>query len=246
MPGYPFFDSQLEAARFLVRDHRPEEIAFDRLSGAEREIVIHELRREHASVWRRMMVAHLAGASLTGCFLVLGLAVMAIGPAEFTGMFGRWLGVPALSNQGSHWIVLIALAALGGAVADYVLRGRLRIARLWSAESAGMSAAIKRGEGSVTGAGAPGNADSTAHVADAAPLLAAAAVLRAHTEQPDSHYLIERLNGLVGGEPLTPETAAAVRTVLRHLRDECGAPDEAAAVERWLTWHEAWHEARRD
>ncbi|MFI5243860.1 MAG: hypothetical protein ACHQQR_01455, partial [Gemmatimonadales bacterium] len=44
------------------------------------------------------------------------------------------------------WAVLVLLAALGGFTADYLLRRRLRIARMWDRESARIRETIRRGE----------------------------------------------------------------------------------------------------
>lgn len=146
MHGYPHFTSKLDAARFLIRENRLHELWWDDLAAPEREVLFQDLRAKQSRVRRRARRAHLIGMALTACFLALGVALMTIGPAELLGAFDRWLRMPTLKGQGVRWAILVLLAVLGGASADYVLRRRLKIARMWDHESGAIGDAIRHGE----------------------------------------------------------------------------------------------------
>ena len=251
MPGYPYFATRLDAARFLVQENREPELWFADLDPHDRESLIQELRTKLWRMRRRAMGEHLIGVTLTACFLALGVAVMTIGPAEFLGAFNAW-GLPTVSGQGAHWAVLIVLAALGGFTADYVLRRRLKIAKMWGRESDSVREAIRRAEARHQPSGSPSRVGEAASTDDAAPLHAAIAALREHTHylesdvriagtlrrehvsHLESHYLIERLTDLERGGPLSAEAQTALHSAARHLFEECGALAEADALQHWI------------
>lgn len=147
MPGFPGFSSRIEEEHFLVHENRLPELWFGDLNPQERNEVIRELEATLHRVRLRALSAHLGGAGLTACFLALGLLVMGIGPAEARGAFDRWVWTRAsASGVAMHWAVLVLLIALGAFTADYVLRRRLRIARMWDHESTEIREAIARGK----------------------------------------------------------------------------------------------------
>ncbi len=252
MPEYPYFATRLDAARFLLHENREPELWFADLDPHERELLLQELRTKRWRMRRRALGAHLIGVTLTVCFLGLGVAVMTIGPAEFLGAFDAW-GLPTVSGQAAHWGVLVVLAALGGFTADYVLRRRLKIARLWGHEADSIREAIRRGEGRhpPSDSSSPGS-EVAATADDAAPLHAAITVLREHTHYSESdmgaggtvrpehtshlesHYLIERLTDLARGGLVTAEAQTALQAAARRLLEECGARTEADALQRWI------------
>jgi hypothetical protein len=142
----PEFASHLDLARYLVRENRLHELWFDDLTQDECDVVMRDLRTKLSRMRRRSMRAHIIGAVQAVCFLGLGVTMMAIGPVSAVGAFGRWLQpITAYAIVGS-WAVLVVLAALGGFTADYLLRRRLRIARMWDHESARLRETIRRGE----------------------------------------------------------------------------------------------------
>ena len=146
MSELPEFATRLDAARYLVRANRLHELWFDDLGEDECDVVLSDLRTKLSRMRRRSMSAHIVGVLQGVCFLGLGVVLMAIGPVAAVGMFGRWLQpITAYAIVGS-WAVLVVLAALGGFTADYLLRRRLRIARMWDHESARLRETIRRGE----------------------------------------------------------------------------------------------------
>lgn len=147
MSGFPGFSTRLKEELFLVHENRLPELWFGDLNPQDRATLIRELKAKLHRVRLRALSAHLIGASLTACFLVLGVAVMGIGPAEVRGAFDTlvWARSSAAAVP-MHWAVLVVLAALGGFTADYILRRRLKIARMWDHESTDIREAIARGE----------------------------------------------------------------------------------------------------
>ena len=147
MSGFPGFSTRLKEELFLIHENRLHELWFGDLNPQERDAVIRELRSKLHRVRLRALSAHLIGAGLTACFLVLGLAVMGIGPAEVRGAFDTWVWTRAsAAGVPMHWAALVVLAALGGFTADYILRRRLKIARMWDHESTAIREALARGE----------------------------------------------------------------------------------------------------
>lgn len=143
MTQFPKYASQLDAGRHLMAEHRFAEITREGLSDSERRVLVAELHAKLTRVRFRALRAHLFGATLTACFLGLGLALLAVGPAQLLGAL-PWIGVRSTPrDQAGLWIVLIVLAVFGAAATDYVLRKRLRIARMWEAESRDIRAAIQ-------------------------------------------------------------------------------------------------------
>jgi hypothetical protein len=144
--GYPRFASRLSAAKFLVLENRLPEIWFDNLTPEERAEVVRDLRLQLSKVRRHSLTAHALGVALAVVFLVLGLLVMSIGPADVQGVFSRWIWArPTPSGVAIHWGFLIAFAALGGFTADYILRGQRKVTRMWKEESTEIRETIARG-----------------------------------------------------------------------------------------------------
>ena len=240
MPGFQHFTSPLDAARFLVRENRLHELSFDDLSLAERDVVIADLRSELSRVRRRALRAHLMGAAHTALFLALGATFLSIGPAGLRGAFDRSLGRTTAPEEVFFWAFQVLLASLGALTVDYLLRRRLRIARMWDHESRSFRDALRRAEAWLPAGSdsSSSGSDGSSAVADRGPVRDALAVLRKHAHERSTHYLIERLSGADRGEPLTAETWEALRSASRHLREEYGAHTEADALQRWIEMQE--------
>ena len=255
MYGFPYYTHRIDTDRLLLRENRVRELLFDDLSAQELETVIHKLKAKFWRMRRRALAAHLTGASLTVCFLALGLAVMMIGLAETFGFFNAW-GLPSIPGRSSHWVILVLLAGFGGFAADYMLRRRLKVARMWSHVSERVGEAILRAEAQRRRAESSSVGDDlTASTKDASPISAAVSTLRSHVHylkgdvpvrvkvveerrpQWESHYLIDRLSEVASGEAITAEAQTALRTAARHLREDCDARAEADALQRWIETH---------
>ena len=236
MPEHSDFLTPLAAAQFLVREGRLPELRFDSLDQDGREQVGRQLKERLWRTRRRTLIAHLTGAGLTAVFLALIGAVLLIGPGQFVSWFNGWVGwKPATPGGDKLWgIEIIFLAGIGFLSAYYVLRGRMQINRNWDAETASVTQAIARGEQSHPAADPASHASESVEAAEAAaPLRASIDVLRRHANDLPAHYLIERLSEIARGEPVTPESLAAVHTTIMHLRLDCHAPTQADALERW-------------
>ena len=234
MTEVPHFRTPLDAARFLVRENRLPEVSFDDLNPAERDAVIADLTAKLSRVRRRALRAHLIGAPLTACFLVLGAAFLAIGPAAVRGAFDRLVGRTTVSEAAFFWAFQVLLASLAALTVDYLLRRRLKIARMWDRESQSIGDVIRRGEAWQPRSDSSSKAsDGSSAVADHGPVRDAVAVLRTHVHDRGTHYLIERLDEAARGGPFTAETWEALRSASRHLRED-GAHPEADALQRWI------------
>jgi hypothetical protein len=137
---------------------------------------------------RRSFGAHITGVLQGVCFLALGVVLMAIGPVAAVGLFGRWLQpITAYAIVGS-WAVLVLLAALGCFTADYVLRRRLRIARMWDHESARLRETIRRGQVREWPSPAPSCATEGSAATDSAtPRRSPVPMLSTHSHDQDYH-----------------------------------------------------------
>lgn len=105
----------------------PESLTDDAL-----EATIGSLGRKLYSARRSLVLAHVAGASLTVVVLGAGFAVLSLGPAPF---FERFLGrqhVTTTIDAAVWWMVILFLAILGGVVGEQALRGKLRVVRRWN------------------------------------------------------------------------------------------------------------------
>jgi hypothetical protein len=143
MRGYPGFKSAAERAAYLLRHHRFPEIPFDQLTPGELGMLVVALRRELARTQRHAIVAHARGILLTACFLVLGMMLFGIGPAVHLSFFPV-LTREALMAGGTLWVAVIFTTVLGAETADYVLRRRLRVARMWEHAAHEIQHAIAR------------------------------------------------------------------------------------------------------
>ena len=157
MSQLPHFATPLDAARFLVREKRLHELWFESLGPGDCDAVIVDLRVALSRERRRALRSHLIGATLTVCFLTLGLAVMTIGPAAVRGAFDQWLGRTTVGEAAASWPALVVLTALGAFSADYLLRRRLRTARMWDHQCASTQDAIRRAETRRSSLRAPSN-----------------------------------------------------------------------------------------
>jgi hypothetical protein len=146
MHAFPQFETPLEAARFFVRKNRLHQLSFETLSAADVHTVIADLREKLSRVRRRALRAHLMGAAHTALFLALGAAFLAIGPAALRGEFDRWVGKATVWAAASFWTFQVLVASLGAFAVDYMLRRRLKIARMWDHESRSIRDAIGRAE----------------------------------------------------------------------------------------------------
>ena len=102
------------------------------------------LRKELALVRRHVIVAHARGIFLTVCFLAIGLLVFGIGPAFHISFFPTFTR-EALLTGGTLWVLLLLTAVLGAEAVDYMLRHRLKVARMWEREAREIRHAIDRG-----------------------------------------------------------------------------------------------------
>jgi len=109
-------------------DHSPPEL----LSDDELARAIQTLRRKAHSVRRARLAANVAGATLTVAILAAGFVLLWAGPAPF---LERLTGQRTLATPWHivlWWLGVLLLAAVGGALGDQLLRGRLRMVRGWS------------------------------------------------------------------------------------------------------------------
>lgn len=143
MTKFPKFASRLEAVRSQIREHRFPEISNEGLSASERELLVAELHAKLTRVRLRAVRAHVIGASLTACFLALGLALLTIGPVQVLGALPWFEMRSTLRDQVGVWPILVVLAVFGAASTDYILRKRLRIAHMWEAAARDIRAAIQ-------------------------------------------------------------------------------------------------------
>jgi hypothetical protein len=101
------------------------------LSDGDLAVVIDSLYRKRRSARHSLLLARIAGATLTLIVIGAGFAVLWAGPAPF---FARFLGhdyVTTTFDAAAWWLVLLLLAILGGTFGDQLLRGKLRIVRGW-------------------------------------------------------------------------------------------------------------------
>lgn len=141
---FPGFATPLEAARFLVLENRLHELSLEHLSPADREVLLGDLRKRLVRARLHMIEANLIGIALTACFLLLGGALLSIGPAEFFGAFRLTRGNTLITDRVVIWIVIVTCAVLGAVSTHYVLRRRLQIAKLWGHDSHQISQTIHR------------------------------------------------------------------------------------------------------
>ena len=122
MAGRPIFGTQRP-------DHAPPET----LTDADLRNAISSLERKLRSAQRALIVATIAGWTLTAGILALGFFLLWIGPTPFLQrMLGRG-GVATPDDGVGGWGAGILRTVLGGAFADQLVRGRLRLARGWRA-----------------------------------------------------------------------------------------------------------------
>jgi hypothetical protein len=117
-------DPRLRARR--SRHAPPDTLTEDELAAS-----IMSLHRKLRFARRGLLVAHVAGASMTVAVLSAGFALLWAGPAPF---FERFLGpayVTTTFDVIAWWLVLLLLAILGGTFGDQLLRGKLRIVHHW-------------------------------------------------------------------------------------------------------------------
>ena len=146
MPQIPHFATPLDAARFLLRENRLHELWFENLSSDDCDAIIVDLKARLSRVRRKELWAHLTGATLTVCFLALGLALMTVGPAAVRDAFDQWVGRATMRDAAATWPILVLLTALGAFTADYLLHRRFKIARMWDHTAAGIQDSIRRAE----------------------------------------------------------------------------------------------------
>ena len=141
--GYPGFASAAERAAFMVRHHRFPELSFDELTPDERRAVVVGLRRELGVARRHAIVAHVRGIVLTVCFLAIGLLLFGVGPAFHISFFPGFSRTAFVSGS-TLWVALVLTAVVGAEAVDYVLRHRLKVARMWEREAREIHHAISR------------------------------------------------------------------------------------------------------
>jgi hypothetical protein len=146
MDEFPHFAMPLDEALFHVHKNQLHHLSFEKLSAAEVHEVIAELRQKLARVRHRSLRAHAIGAGHTALFLALGAAFLAIGPAAIRGGFDSWAGRATAWTAASFWTFQIVIASFGALGVDYMLRRRLKIARMWDHESRSIRDAIGRAE----------------------------------------------------------------------------------------------------
>jgi hypothetical protein len=146
MDEFPGFATPLEEARFLVHKNRLHRLSFETLSAADVHAVIEDLREKLSRVRHRALRAHLMGAAHTALFLALGAAFLAIGPAALRGDLDRWVGTATVWSAASFWTFQVVVASFGAFAVDYMLRRRLKIARMWDHESQSIRDTIARAE----------------------------------------------------------------------------------------------------
>jgi hypothetical protein len=147
MDEFPRFAKPLDEALFHVHKNQLHHLSFEKLSAPEVHEVIAELGQKLARVHRRSLRAHAIGAGHTALFLALGAAFLAIGPAAIRGEFSSWVGKTTVWAAASFWTFQILIASFGALGVDYMLRRRLKIARMWDHESRSIKDAIGRAEG---------------------------------------------------------------------------------------------------
>jgi hypothetical protein len=109
-----------------TRHAPPHTLTDDELASAL--VALHRKRR---FARRGLLLAHVAGASLTLVLLGAGFVLLLAGPAPF---FERFLGreyVTTTYDIIAWWLVLLLLAILGGTFGDQLLRGKLRLLHHW-------------------------------------------------------------------------------------------------------------------
>lgn len=101
------------------------------LSDVELALAIDSLHRKLRRARHALLLARIAGATLTLIVIGAGFTVLWAGPAPF---FARFLGneyVTTTIDAAVWWLVLLLLAIVGGAFGDQLLRGKLRLVREW-------------------------------------------------------------------------------------------------------------------
>lgn len=235
----PHAATALDTARFLVQENRLHEIWFGQLSPAERDVVILDLEAKLSRVRSRALRSHLIGVAQAACFLGLGVVAMAIGPAGFLGAFDRGFGGQTFRSAAAFWALLILFVSLGAFAADYMLRRRHRVTKLWDHESASIRGTIQRGKAYRPPSASSSGSDASATLDDADPVRAAISALREHLHDGRSHYLVERLTEVAQGGPITAEAREALRAASQHVCEECGARPVADALRQWTELHDA-------
>jgi hypothetical protein len=101
------------------------------LSDGDLALALDSLHRKLRRARHSLLLAHIAGATLTLIVIGAGFVVLWAGPAPF---FARFLGhgyVTTTVDAAVWWLVLLLLAIVGGAYGDQLLRGKLRLVRGW-------------------------------------------------------------------------------------------------------------------
>ncbi len=130
------------AGRPIFAPQRPDHAPPETLTDAELRDAIASLERKLHSAKRALLVATVAGWTLTAGILALGFFLLWIGPTPFLQrMLGRG-GVATTYDVVAWWIAILILAVLGGAFADQLVRGRLRLARGWRARVAELTSRL--------------------------------------------------------------------------------------------------------
>jgi len=144
MAVFPHPENPLDRAMWYVRHHRTHELVLDGLNPSELDLVHMAIRGSLHRARMRQFRAHAVGAAFTATFLLVGLALMMVGPAEVLGWSSQYSVWLHADDQVMLWGIMIVLLITGATGADYLLRRRLTIANTYSASVSELSQAITR------------------------------------------------------------------------------------------------------
>jgi len=117
--------------RGLFHARRPDHVPPQTLSDAQLDEAIASLNAKLHSARRALLMAQLAGLAFTLALLVAGFVLLWFGPYTYLGSLFGWQGASKSTGVWLWWVVIIAIAVVGGAFGDQLLRGRLRLSRGW-------------------------------------------------------------------------------------------------------------------
>lgn len=116
----------------LFIEQPPDHVPPENLTDEALDHAIRTLRAKLYSARRTLRITRLACAVLAAAIFGAGFTLLWAGPAPF---FERFLSnghVTTTYDATVWWIALLALAIVGGAFGDQILRGRLRLIRGWA------------------------------------------------------------------------------------------------------------------
>lgn len=102
-----------------------------KLSDAQLDEAIASLHAKLHSARRALWYAQFAAMAFTLALLAVGFVLLWFGPSSYLGAIFGLKGAGKSTGVWLWWVVIVAIAVVGGAFGDQLLRGRLRLARGW-------------------------------------------------------------------------------------------------------------------